>query len=454
MRFRQRLSRPMRSMPHGRIIRLSPPELLLLGFVFLSLLGTLVLMLPISAHAPLSWNEALFTATSAVTVTGLTVIKTSELTLFGQIMLLCMFQLGGLGFMTFTAMTLMLMGMRIPLQHQNLIRENFNHTSFRDLTHLVRTVVTFTLLIQGFGMALLAAVWVPEHGLWWGLWLSLFHAISGFNGAGFTLWTDSLMTQVADPLVNTAIILLIIAGGLGFVVVAELRDRFQGHKLSLHSRIMLHATFWLTLVSMIAILLLEWKNPATIGGLEGLGVRLQAALFQAVTPRSAGLNTLDTAALREPTTLLTMVLMFIGAGPGSAASGIKVTTFVVLLLVARAFIRGGVQPTAFGRSIPDSTVFKAIAAALAVLLLIFTCLFILTVSDGDMDFLDLTFEAVSASGAVGLSRGITDELSLTGQLTLIVAMLLGRAGPISLGYFIATRRPHGVKYAEGQVHIG
>ncbi|WP_053070819.1 TrkH family potassium uptake protein [Halomonas sp. PR-M31] len=454
MRFRRRFFKPLRSMPHGRVIQLSPPELLLLGFVFLSLLGTLILMLPISAHSPLSWNEALFTATSAVTVTGLTVISTSELTLFGQVMLLCMFQLGGLGFMTFTAMTLMIMGMRIPLNHQNLIRENFNHTSFRDLTQLVRTVVTFTLLVQGFGMALLASAWVPEHGLWWGLWLSLFHAISGFNGAGFTLWTDSLVTQVADPMVNAAVIMLIVAGGLGFVVVAEVRDSFRGHKLSLHSRIMLHATFWLILISTIAILLLEWGNEATLGGLDGLGVRLQAALFQAVTPRSAGLNTLDTAALREPTTLLTILLMFIGAGPGSAASGIKITTFVVLILVARSFVRGSSQPTAFGRAIPDSTVFKAIAVALGVLLLIFTCLFILTISEPGKDFLDLTFEAVSASGAVGLSRGITDELSLPGQLTVIVAMLLGRAGPISLGYFLAMRRPHGIKYAEGQVHIG
>lgn len=441
-------------MPHGRVIRLSPPELLLLGFGLLSALGTLLLLLPISAYEPLSWHEALFTATSAVTVTGLTVIDTSELTLVGQIILLCLFQLGGLGFMTFTALTLMLMGMRVPLQHQNLIRENFNHTSFRDLSHLVRTVILFTLLIESLGMMLLAVAWVPEHGVWWGLWLSLFHAISGFNGAGFTLWTDSLTTQVADPLVNAVVITLIIAGGLGFVVVAELRAMLKGHRLSLHSRIMLHATFWLILASTLAILLLEWHNPTTLGGLEGLGVRLQAALFQAVTPRSAGLNTLDTAALREPTTLLTMLLMLIGAGPGSAASGIKVTTLVVLLLVARSFIRGSVQPSAFGRAIPDSTVFKAVAVALAVLLLAFTCLFVLTISEPGKQFLDLAFEAVSASGAVGLSRGITDELSLPGQFTLIVAMLLGRAGPISLGYFLATRQPHGVKYAEGQVHIG
>lgn len=456
MRFSRRLTRPLRHLPHGRVIRLSPPELLLLGFVLLSVLGTLLLLLPVAAYDPLSWNQALFTAASAVTVTGLTVTDTSGLTLFGQFVVLSLIQLGGLGFMTFTALTLMLLGMRLPLQQRNLIRESLNHTSFNDLMRLVRLVIVFALLMEICGMLLLAIAWVPEHGLWRGLWVSLFHAVSGFNGAGFTLWPDSLTAQVADPMVNGVISALIIAGGLGFAVIVELAAKLKGEggALSLHARIVLHASLWLTLSAMAAILLLEWHNPATLGGLDGIGVRLQAAWFQAVTPRSAGLSTLDTAALTDPTTLMTMLLMFIGAGPGSAASGIKVTTLVVLLLVARAFLRGDAQPTAFGRAIPEDTVLKAVAVALAGTLLIFLCLFVLTLSEPGKPFLDLAFEAVSAFGTVGLSRGITDELSLPGQLALIVTMLLGRAGPITLGYFIATRQTGGLKYARGQVHIG
>lgn len=455
MRFSQRLIRPLRRLPHGRVIRLSPPEILLLGFVALSAIGTLLLLLPIAAYDPLLWHQALFTATSAVTVTGLSVIDVSGLRLFGQFVVLGLIQLGGLGFMTFTALTLVLLGMRLPLQQQNLIRESLHHTSFRELMRLVRMVIVFSLLTEALGMLLLAIAWVPEHGLWWGLWVSLFHAISAFNGAGFTLWPDSLTDSVDDPLVSNVVSILIIIGGLGFVVIAELREKIAGRgKLSLHARIMLHATLWLILIPMAAILLLEWNNPATLGGLESTGVRLQAAWFQAITPRSGGLSTMDTASLTDPTTLLTMLLMFIGAGPGSAASGIKVTTFVVLLLVARAFFRGNAQPTAFGRSISEETVLKAVAVALAGTLLVFTCLFILTLTEPGKDFLDLAFEAVSAFGTVGLSRGITDEISLPGQLTLIVTMLLGRAGPISLGYFIATRQSHGLKYAQGQVHIG
>ncbi|GAB2784115.1 Ktr system potassium transporter KtrB [Halomonas shantousis] len=436
------------------MIRFSPPELLLLGFALLSAVGTLLLHLPIAAYTPLAWNEALFTATSAVTVTGLTIVDTSGLTLFGQIVVLSLIQLGGLGFMTFTALTLLLLGMRLPLQQQKLLRESLSHTSFKDLVHLVRLIILFALIAETCGALLLAISWVPEYGPLKGAWFSVFHAISAFNNAGFSTWPDSLASDVANPLVNGVISVLFITGGLGFVVIAELIGRRRQAGLSLHARLVLLTTLALIGVSMIALLLLEWRNPATLGGLDGIGARLQAAWFQAVTPRSAGFNTVDTGALTAPSTLLTMLLMFIGAGPGSTASGIKVTTFVILFLVARAFLRGSAQPAALGRAIPEETVLKAVAVALAGMLLIFTSLFALTLTEPDKAFLDLAFETVSAFGTVGLSRGITGEMSLPGQLVLIVTMLLGRAGPITLGYFIATRRQRGIRYAEGQVHIG
>ncbi|UYG07338.1 TrkH family potassium uptake protein [Halomonas sp. M4R1S46] len=450
----ERLRRPIRRLPHGPVLTFSLPELLLLGFLLLSSVGTLLLLQPIAAHQPLAWHQALFTATSAVTVTGLGVIDTSSLTLFGQGVVLALIQIGGLGFMTCAAMMMVLLGVRLPLHQKRLISESLDHTSFDALAHMVRLVIAFALIAEACGTLLLALTWVPDHGLAKGLWLSAFHAISAFNNAGFSVWSDSLMQEVADPLVNGVISLLFIVGGLGFVVIAELANWRPGTGISLHARIMLHATLWLILVAMASVLLLEWHNPATLGRLETLGAKLQAAWFQAVTPRTAGFNTLDTGALSAPSTLLTMLWMFIGAGSGSTASGIKVTTFVVLLLVARAFLRGRVKPEAFGRSLSDGTVMEAVAVALAGMLLIFGCLLALTITEPGQRFLDLAFEAVSAFGTVGLTRGVTPDLSIPGQLTLIVTMLLGRVGPISLGYLIAKRKVKGLRYAEGRVHIG
>lgn len=452
--MRERLRRPIRRLPHGPVLTLSLPELLLLGFLLLSSLGTLLLLQPIAAHQPLTWHQALFTATSAVTVTGLGVIDTSSLTLFGQGVVLALIQIGGLGFMTCAALMMVLLGVRLPLHQKQLISESLDHTSFDALAHMVRLVIAFALIAETCGTLLLALTWVPDHGLAKGLWISAFHAISAFNNAGFSVWSDSLIQEVADPLVNGVISLLFIVGGLGFVVIAELANWRLGTGLSLHARIMLHATLWLILVAMASVLLLEWHNPATLGQLETLGAKLQAAWFQAVTPRTAGFNTLDTGALSAPSALLTMLWMFIGAGSGSTASGIKVTTFVVLLLVARAFLRGRARPEAFGRSLSDGTVMEAVAVALAGMLLIFGCLLALTITEPGQRFLDLAFEAVSAFGTVGLSRGVTAELSIPGQLILIVTMLLGRVGPISLGYLIAKRKVKGLRYAEGRVHIG
>ena len=454
MRFLQWLGRSIKHMPHGQVIRLSPPLFMLGGFALLGVLGTLLLMVPMTSDIPLQWHQALFTATSAITVTGLTVVDTSQMTLFGQIVVLVLIQLGGIGFMTIAALIMSSLGMRMPMQQQNMIREDLHNTSFSGLVRLVRLVILFTLVAESAGALLLAAVWIPAHGWSQGAWISVFHAVSAFNNAGFSILPHGLSAWVASPVVNGVMSLLFIAGGLGFVVLAELIEWPRRRSLSLHARLILHGTLWLALSAMIAILLLEWGNPATLGGLDSLAARLQAAWFQAVTPRSAGFSTVDIPSLTAPTTLLIMLLMFIGAGSGSTASGIKIGTFVVILLVARSFLRGSTQPAVFGRSIPEKTVFKAIAVALAGMLLVFTSLFALTLTEAGKTFIDLAFEVVSAFGTVGLSRGITGELSVAGQLILCVTMLLGRVGPISLGYFITTRERPGIRYAQGHVHIG
>ncbi|MEC9483632.1 MAG: TrkH family potassium uptake protein [Halomonas sp.] len=454
MKFGQRLGHSVKHMPHGQVARLSPPLVMLSGFALLGLLGTLLLLLPMTSDIPLSWHQAVFTATSAVTVTGLTVVDTAQMSLFGQSVIPALIQLGGIGFMTIAALIMSSLGMRMPLQQQNMIRENLHSTSFRGLLGLVRLVILFTLTAEALGAVLLATVWVPAYGWLQGSWISVFHAVSAFNNAGFSILPHGLAPWVANPVVNGVMSLLFIAGGLGFVVLAELAEWPRRRALSLHARIILHGTLWLAVSATVALLLLEWSNPQTLGGLDSFVARLQAAWFQAVTPRSAGFSTIEIPARAAPATLLIRLLMFVGAGSGSTASGIKIGTFMVILLVARSFLRGSTQPAIFGRAIPEKTVFKAIAVALAGMLLIFVALFALTLVETDKSFIDLAFETVSAFGTVGLSRGITAELSVPGQLLLCVTMLLGRVGPISLGYFITTRAKPGIQYAEGHVHIG
>lgn len=455
MRRWQRLKQPVRRAPHGSVIRLSPPEILLLGFALLCAAGALLLWLPGSATRALSWHEALFMATSAVTVTGLSVIDVGrDLTFIGQLVTLVLIQIGGLGFMTFAALTVQLLGARLPLQQQNLVRTSLGEIAFSDIRGLVKLVILFALFVEGLGTALLATHWVPEYGWSMGLWHSVFHAVSAFNNAGFSTWSDSLVREVSDPLVNGIVTLLFIVGGLGFVVVSDIYRQRRWSRLAMQTRVVLLATLWLNLIAMAILLSLEWSNPHTLGGMSDLFTRLQAAWFQAVTPRTAGFNTLDTASLTNASTLLTMLLMFIGAGSSSTASGIKISTFVVLLLTARAFYRNTEYPTAFGRSIPQETVIKAITVALAGVLLVFLTLFGLTITDHDKPFLDLAFESVSAFGTVGLSRGITGDLSLPGQLLLGLTMLLGRVGPLSVGYFLATRQTRGMRYARGDIQIG
>ncbi|WP_110687807.1 TrkH family potassium uptake protein [Salinicola aestuarinus] len=455
MRRWQRFRRPLRRAPHGSVIRLSPPELLLIGFSLLCALGALALWLPGSATRPLAWHEALFTATSAVTVTGLSVIDVGQdLTFVGQLVIMVLIQIGGLGFMTFAALTVLLLGVRLPLNQQNLVREALGEIAFSDVRHLVKLVMAFALIVESLGTLLMALQWIPEFGVKAGLWHALFHAVSAFNNAGFSTFANSLMAEVDDPLINITVSALFIVGGLGFMIVNDLYRRRRWSRLMMQTKVVLLATFWLNGVAMALLLALEWHNPDTLGGMAHMSDRLQAAWFQAVTPRTAGFNTLDTSALTDPTTLLTMLLMFIGAGSSSTASGIKITTFVVLLLTARAFYRSTEHPTAFGRAIPQETVIKAITVALAGVLLVFLALFGLTITERDEAFLDLAFETVSAFGTVGLSRGITSDLSLPGQLLLGITMLLGRVGPLSVGYFLATRQHRGVRYAKGEIQIG
>lgn len=434
--------------------RYSPPVILAFSFAVLILIGALLLWTPWASHGVLSFWQALFTACSAVTVTGLVVVDTgSDLTLFGQGVVLVLIHLGGLGLMSFAALTVMALGGRFGLRGQRLVREAMDQTSPGDVLVLVRYIAILALSLEAVGALLLALVWVPEMGLARGLWFSVFHAVSAFNNAGFGLLPDSLSNWVGHPLVNGVITTLFIIGGLGFTVLMDLWRRRRFSKLSLHSKLTLSGTLVLALGAWLLIMLFEWRNADTLAGMP-LADRAWAAWFTAVTPRTAGFNTLDTGALAVPSVLLIMFLMFIGGGSNSTASGIKVSTFMVVLLATRSFLLGRSQATAFRRGIALSAVFRAHAVVVLSLMLLMLANFLLIVLEPDLRPLDVLFEGFSAFGTVGLSRGVTTDISMAGQGVLMFLMFVGRIGPLALAFSLARPRAAKLRYTEQEVQIG
>ncbi|MBK5942230.1 Ktr system potassium transporter B [Halochromatium roseum] len=428
--------------------------MLALLYATLIAVGTGLLKLPIATPAPISWSDALFTATSAVTVTGLVVIDTgSQLTLFGQAVVMVLIQLGGLGLMTFAVLVLTMLGLPLSISHRIYLRDDLNQTSITDLLALVRGIIQVVLACELLGVALLAIVFVPEFGWANGLWQALFHTVSAFNNAGFALFPDSLSRWVADPIINLVIPALFIFGGLGFVVVTELYGKRSWRRFSLHTKLMIVGTLGLILWSVLLFAVLEWTNPATLGGLDGIGERLWASWFQGVTTRTAGFNTVDIGGLYDSTAMMFMSLMVIGGGSTSTAGGIKVTSFIVLLLATLAFFKRRSQLHVFGRSLGAEEVMKVLALAMVSLMTVLVAIFLIMLTY-EGDFLDAAFEVTSAFGTVGLSRGTTGALDELGRTVIIAVMFIGRVGPLTLGFFLATRAKARVAYPASKVFLG
>lgn len=434
--------------------RLSPPAMLASIYAAFIVVGAVVLFLPFSHTGAVTFSDALFTAASAVTVTGLAVVDTgSDFTLFGQIVVALLIQVGGLGLMTFAALLLAMLGLSIGMPQRLALRDELGQTGLGELAALVRIVILVAFIAEAIGTAALMVVFVPEFGWAEGAWQALFHAISAFNNAGFSLFSDSLSAYVADPVVNVTITLLFIIGGLGFVVLADLNKQRRWAKLTLHSKLMLSGTLFLIAAAWLLFAALEWRNPATLGGLEGTGARFLASFFQAVTPRTAGFNTLDYAAMSDSTTIMTLGLMLVGGGSSSTAGGIKVTTLIVLALATLAFFRRQERLHIFGRSLGISEVMKVLALTALSVFLVLTGLFLVSLTYQGA-FIDLVFEVFSAFGTVGLSRGATGELDTFGRLIIIAIMFVGRLGPLTLAFFLAAQTTPKVRYPEGKVYLG
>ncbi|MFC5476348.1 TrkH family potassium uptake protein [Paraherbaspirillum soli] len=438
----------------NHLLGLAPPQFLTLSFVLLALAGTLLLKLPLATHTPISWLQAMFTATSASTVTGLIVLDTgTQFTLFGQSVLIVLMQCGGLGLMAFGVLIIHVMSGQLALRHRTALREALNQSEQADMRRILGLLFGFTISMELLGTALLALHWVPQLGWSRGLFYSFFHAISAFNNAGFSLQSDNLASNVGDPLINIVITGLLISGGIGFVVVADMLGKSRFRDYSLHTKLMLIGTLALNLIAMLVILVLEYGNPATLGGLSSFSTKLWAAWFQAVTPRTAGFNTIDIQALLPATAFFIMGLMFIGGGSGSTASGIKLSTFMVLLLATRAFLRQRQHPVVFGRSLDSNVILRALAITVISLFCVITGTLLLTITEKG-PFLDLAFEVVSAFGTAGLSRGLTADLSMAGQCVIMLLMLIGRVGPLTLAFTLANPHSTRIKYPVRQVNIG
>ncbi len=437
----------------AKISRLSPPQILALSFFSALLIGTGLLKLPISSTTSVSWVDAMFTATSAITVTGLTVVDIGRVyTTFGHVVMMCLMQLGGLGIMTFAVLFIIMLGKRVGLHERILIQEAFNQNSLGGLVKLVKIVFLLTITIEAIAFIILSARWIPEYGWTEGMFQSLFHTISAFNNSGFSLWSDNLSAYVGDPIVNLVITGLLIIGGIGFTVLIDVGVKKRFRTLAIHSKLMIVGTFILITFGFLLFLVLEYTNPDSLGPLT-LSEKLWAAYFQAVTPRTAGFNTIDIASLTTPSILLITFLMFIGAGSASTGGGIKVTTFLVMILATISFLTGKNQIVVFNRTIKQQTIFKGLAIIMVSILFIFLAVFVLTITE-KASFLTIVFEVISAFGTVGLSLNFTGELTLTGKFIIMAMMFIGRVGPLTLAFILAKQNKTPIRYPEEDVFTG
>lgn len=445
--------------------RLSPPQFLAASILGLIAFGTIVLALPAASANGQSIGvlDSFFTSTSAVCVTGLIVRDTpKEFSTLGQVAIMLLIQLGGLGYMTISTVLASLLGRSVTMQERLTLQEALNAQDLEGLVRFAGTVLKLTLVFELSGAAILAARWWSELGPT-ALWYGLFHSVSAFNNAGFALWSDNLIRWRGDVTVNMVISLLIICGGLGFFVLAELTKLRHLHlAVSLHTKVVLTATSILLFGGTCAIAALEWNNPRTFASGWTLGERLLAAWFQSVTARTAGFNSMDNGAMTQPALFVTMALMFIGASPGSTGGGVKTTTFSITVAALWATIRGNQEPQLFNRRIPAELVAKAFFVSLIAFLGLNAVAGAVLITQG-RDLLPTLFETTSAFGTVGLSMGENGSVvSLSafftpiGKLLMAGMMFMGRVGPLTLALALAARAAARAKirYPEGKVLIG
>lgn len=456
----------MRNTVRKKIQRMKPGYLVILSYLLAAFTGTILLSLPASSTAGrLGAIDALFTSTSAICVTGLIVVDTgAQFTMFGKSVILALIQLGGLGVMTFSVFLFIFIGKGLGIRQRLIITESFTPAPIREIGRLIRSVFLFTFVIEGIGAFSLFLFWSRRMPVGAAAFTSVFHSISAFCNAGFSFFRTSFIEFRGSVLLNITIISLIVIGGIGFPVIYEfmirIRRRWRHQRLgplSLHTRIVLWTTAILIVAGALFIFLLEQNRQ--IAGLP-LNEKIFTSLFQSVTARTAGFNTLDISTLSNASLFILIALMFFGASPGSCGGGIKTTSLAVLAAMFKNRIWGPRAVSIFNRSLTMDTISRTLSIFILAVITISAGLVLLLVlqmgaGQGRGAFLAYMFEAVSAFGTVGLSMGVTPTLSIPGKVVLICLMLIGRVGLLTIAYVVTARAPKAVfRYAEERVMIG
>ncbi|GKS14562.1 K+ transporter Trk [Paenibacillus chitinolyticus] len=442
--------------------RFTPPQILVLGFALIILIGSGLLMLPVSSTdgLPLPFIDALFTATSATCVTGLVVVDTgTHFTTFGQMVIISLIQIGGLGFMSMATLFAFILRKKISLRERLLLQEALNQGSMEGIVRLFRKVLIYSLTIEGIAAVLFTARWSMDLGFPKGLYYGIWHAVSFFNNAGFDLFGPitgpftSLTAYAGDFITNAVTMALIVLGGIGFIVMSDVMDYRRTKRLTLHSKVVLSATSILIVTGALVIFIFEYSNSKTLGSLD-FGGKILASFFQSVTPRTAGANTLDLASLRQATQFFMIILMFIGASPGSTGGGIKTTTFTMLVGAIVAMVRGKEDIVFFRNRLGKERILKAITLTMFALFLVIFVTMLLSTTE-DHEFLMILYEVTSAFGTVGLTLGLTTKLTVFGKVMIALTMFAGRLGPLTLAYALQPKAEKELyRYPEGKITIG
>jgi trk system potassium uptake protein TrkH len=441
------------------------PRTICLGFLALILVGTGLLTLPISLQGG-QWGDvltALFTSTSAVCVTGLVVVDTGTyFSGFGQFCVLLLIQLGGLGYMTATTILLLVLGRRFGLRDKVALQQTLDIEELSGAVQLVKSIVALTLLIELIGAIAMFSVFSQTYGTGRSLWLAVFHSISAFNNAGFGLFPDSLISYATSVPINLIITALVILGGIGYQVMMEVffwgRDRLKGKPnrtcFSLNFKVATSTTLTLLLLGFVGFLGAEFRNPDTLGQLDA-PAKFLVSWFMSVTPRTAGFNTIDYGRMTTTGLFITIALMFVGASPGSTGGGMKTTTLRVLFECTRAVLRGKEEVLCYRRQIPNTLLIKAIGVVFGSVMTVILATVLITLADPDVDFTQILFESVSAFATVGLSTGITAQVSTVSKLVLILTMYIGRVGVLMLMLaLLGDRKPSTINYPQENLLVG
>lgn len=454
---------------HKRKQQSTTTQMIVLGFLIAIMVGTFLLILPISSADNVWTNplDALFTSTSAVSVTGLMLHSTfSYWSDFGHIVLLCLIQCGGLGIVAFTTILAVILGRKVTLKDRLLIEDAFNLTTLSGLVRFLKKIFILTLIMEGIGALLYMFVFVPEFGAR-GVWISIFMSVSAFCNAGIDIIGDtSLIPYASNVFINVVTMALVISGGIGFIVWFDFFDVIEKiykkdirlnqfwQKLKVHTKIVIIMTVVLIVAGAVLVLLLEYDNPGTLGAMP-LPEKIMAAVFQSVTTRTAGFTTISQNELRDSTVFVSIILMFIGGSSVSAAGGVKTGTVAVLLIAAICVVRGDDETIVFGRTIPHSNVKKALAVFSISITLTFVAVIAMTMITG-LDFINCAYETVSALTTVGFTRNTTELLNIPARFMIILCMYLGRIGPISMAIAFTRKGKQASKltYPSEEITVG